>query len=147
MKEQFLDCLGIPFAEHTEWLAPSTRDWPWPFVTELPKVLSDWRAQFAGTPCWWCGEKTTEGLGNHRGELHHLHGAGGKKINEPWLFCWLDWDCHQGHGEAVKAESLGRLLYLKWKHDAAHVWWQGIALRLRRRLPDLQVDLPARSTR
>lgn len=141
MKEQFLDCLGIPFERHTEWLAPSTRDWPTPEVKDLlPAVLANWRAKWAGRPCWWCEQGTTDRIALNRGELHHLHAAGGKKVNEPWCFTWLCADCHRHDGEAVKVESLGRLLFLKWQHDPRNTYWQGIAVRLRRRLPDLITD-------
>lgn len=138
MKELYRDCLGIPFSRHSEWLAPSTRDWPQPKNEDLlPAVLANWRAEWAGSPCWWCEQKTSYGIALNRGELHHLHAPGGKKVNEPWCYFWLCHDCHQANGEAVKAESLGRLLYLKWFHDPANVYWEGIAIRLRRRLPDL----------
>ena len=145
MAEEFLDCLGIPFDQHTRWLPNSTRDWPAP--KGLGTSISDWRANWAGSPCWWCGHDTYGGLGLRRGEVHHLHGGLARRINEPWLFTWLCNNCHQGHGEAVKSESLGRLLWLKWLHDQPNTFWFGIALRLGRRLPDLEFDSVVKSAK
>lgn len=138
MKQHFEDCLGVPFDEHALWLPPRTADWPSPKHITLKATLSNWRMEWAGTPCWWCGCDTNDFIGDSRGELNHLRsGTGQKKIEEVWLYTWLCHRCHQSDGVAVKSESLGRLLYLKWLHDAEHTYWQGIALRLRRRLPDL----------
>ena len=138
MKESYEDCLGVEFADHALWLPPRTADWPNPPHVSLPATLRDWRKKWAGTPCWWCGQGTNDLLGDSRGELNHLRaGTGAKKIEEVWLYTWLCHGCHQSGGVAVKSSSLGRLLFLKWKYDQANTYWEGIALRLRRRLPDL----------
>lgn len=136
--EVFLDALGIPFDQHALWLPNSTRDWPTP--RGLGVSIGDWRLHWAGEPCWWCGHDTYEHLGSRKGEVNHLHHGLALRINEPWLFTWLCHACHQGHGAAVRKENLGRLLWLKWLHDRENTWWCGIALRMGRRLPDLEPD-------
>jgi len=140
MAEQFLDAMGIPFERHAEWLPNATCYWPHP--KQLGVKIDDWRSCWVGSPCWWCGNDTHQRpLGHRRGTLHHLRAGMGKaKINEPWLFTWLCYDCHQGSGCAVCSDSLGRLLWLKWLKDRPNTFWYGTALRLGYRLPDLEPD-------
>ncbi len=139
-KPMYEDCLGVPFEQYHEWLAPSLRDWAEPAPVRDSKVVSLWRSKFVGRPCWWCEGSTREIYGHHVGELHHLHAAGGKKSDEPWLFTFLCAGCHRHGGEAVKAESLGRLLFFKWHHDKENLIWDRLAIRLHCWLPELITD-------
>jgi hypothetical protein len=140
VKELYHDRMGIPFDQHTLWLPSSTSNFPTPPLpgqSEGKRILAAWRANWAGTPCWWCGGKTTANFGKEKGELHHLRTG----IESAYTYTWLCAGCHRIGGDAVKAESLGRLLWLKWFFDKENTFWYGIAIRLRRRLPDLITTL------
>lgn len=135
VRDDYRDMLGIPFDAHRAFLPARTANFP-SGAKDCGSVseMQEWRSHWVGKPCWWCGEP-----GN---ELHHLPvaGMGSKKIQERWLFCWLCSDCHRHSGCAVTLEAMGRLLWLKWKWDRENVWWCGMAMRMGRHLPELEVD-------
>lgn len=112
------------------WLPTRVSDWP----HGSPRIKVDktgeqglFHQQFAGTVCWGC--ETAKGR-----ELHHLCAGSRGRSHERELFTFLCRDCHAND---VGRDSLGRLLYAKWKYDQAECDWVRLAIRLGRHLPDL----------
>lgn len=133
--ERYVDAMGVAFADYTTCLVPPVSNWPeGPARVEVDceKAQAKFHEDFAGKPCWWCGE-------HGKMELHHLGGGSLGRSHERILFCWTCSACHREH---VGKEDLGRWLYLKWREDRANTFWFLLAIRLRRYLPELITDQP-----
>ena len=134
-RERFVDALGIAFDDHRLWLPDSVADWPNVKSIKDRRVVSHWRSEWAWTSCWWCDKSTREDADGQlfAGTLHHL-----ARYDIPTCFAWLCNGCHIQNGEAVRSESLGRLLYLKWYHNCGNLSWIHIALSHGKHLPELE---------
>lgn len=133
MTQQYLDSLDIPYDQHRLWLPAACSDWPKPKSIKDPRAVKSWRAGWVSCYCWWCDKPTTLRGTEFAGELHHL-----ARTDLPFAFSWLCKFCHQTSGEAVRADMLGRMLYLKWYHDRKNLSWCHLAIAIGRHLPDLE---------
>lgn len=129
---ELVDALGIPLADHAKWLPPRAADFPRPPKIVDKEAAYKWKSDFyfkIPLPgCWYCGETIHEQL-----EVHHMARIG--HHDAPWNFALLCSSCHRHGGEAVKADSLPRLLRLKHQYDRAHTSWVHLAIGLGRFLP------------
>ena len=122
---QFVDACGIAFDDHRLWLPPRCADWPKVKSIKDRLVAVSWRAAWTGLACWWCRDVPQNVYPGWRydGELHHL-----ARYDLPVCFSWLCSKCHRHSGDAVTADALGHMLYLKWKHDKDNLSWVHLAL-------------------
>ncbi len=139
MTEKYRDRHGIAFDDYRNHLPDKASDFP-----RIPRVKKDvdglqgiFHSEFRGTTCWWCGIADHRVVYPIKMELHHLFAGSVGKSHERELFTYLCHYCHENH---VAKDDLGRLLFLKWKHDPEWVDWKLMAIRYHQFLPDLITD-------
>ena len=134
MDNRFVDALGIAFDDHRLWLPDSVADWPNVKSVKDKYVMLLWRSEHENDPCWWCDRSTWGEPGSRTaGELHHI-----VRTDYPFSYAWLCAGCHRITGEAVKADSLGQMLGLKWYHDYENLSWYHLAITYGKHLPELE---------
>lgn len=129
-REQWADCHGIPFDEYRLWLPEKCSDW-----RQVVRVKNDSVERLMHEWHWTCWNLDAWHPAYSKVEAHHIAAGTKGRADEFTNIAMFCAECHSN----VNTDRLpmGRVLYLKWKHDRAHVDWVRLALLHRKHLPDL----------
>ena len=137
-QERYRDSRGLAFDEVRAYVEIhfGMRPSEWPRIKEVkdPDVCSRMHDLFC--ECWNCGGEG--GYGTFRRiEVHHICGGTKGRNDEPCntaMLCNLP-RCHPSANTSEL--PIGRVLFLKWKHDRQNCDWVRLTLLNRKFLPEL----------
>jgi 5-methylcytosine-specific restriction endonuclease McrA len=135
LTERYADSKGIPFDEYRVWLPERVSEWPQVRRVDDYEVCKRMHDQWQ--MCWNCCRIdfiTIRGVV----QAHHIAAGTKGRSDELTNIAMLCGDCHANAN--TDALPLGRILFLKWKHDRQYTDWVRLALLARRHLPDLITD-------
>lgn len=132
-KQEYRDSRGVAFHEVRWMLTERPSGWPKIKRVEDPRVCALMHELYSS--CWNCGTYSTW---NVQIQAHHMFAGSAGRSDETCAIAILCSTCHGQEKETIV--PLGRLLYLKWKHDKLHCDWTRATLLHGRWLPDLIVS-------
>lgn len=131
--ERYVDNRGIEFGEIGFHLRGRPGDWP--RITRVTRKGACTFMHEFHQACWQCGKR---GYGLDATQAHHIFEGSRGKSEE---LCNIAMLCALHHGQlSDPIIPLGRILYLKWKHDWLHTDWVRMTLLCGYHLPDLIAD-------